>query len=1126
MIITFVSQCQKKSLKLTRQVLDTYAHRIGSRTWQAVMTEQGLDAVRHRLSKSARKTSAIACHRVRGTRRTELLWIVGNRNQFDASGNVPVHRTRRDLLRESDENDWNYLELIKGLVGVAGLWHDFGKAWQPFQKMLAAGSKNLGRDAFMKHQDPIRHEWISMLLFLGFTRDRHESEWLGELSGLKDLPAKEKIRLSKHYLQTGRNIADSERPLNTSLDPPLVRYLAWLIVSHHRLPTIEPNALQVNDEASILRQLHVGGDYQKQDDLGDLGGYWNFKFGLPFVSPLWCKSMSRYARKLKNAIQNTTPDNLLSLYDNPRLPLTLARTALMLGDHEYSSKGGDSRWRTDYAPVANTYRSNEPASKSSPARKKGEPRQFLDEHLVKVTDAAVKVSQLLPHFEDKLPSVENVRPLRKPSPKRFAWQNRAVAVLRDFGLERSEERSGFFGVNMASTGEGKTFANAKIMDAVSGDAMRYCLALGLRTLTLQTGDEYRERLRLDAMELGVMIGSQAVLHLHQQRESGVDLGHDPSVLQTGFSGSESAHDLSASYEFTHEDLLPDEVISTIVDKPKSRQLLKCPILVCTIDHMMPAVESTRGGHQILPLLRLMSSDLVIDEVDDFDHLDMPAISRLVHLVGMLGRKVMISSATIPPAVAEGLFQSYQDGYQHFARFRSRPHVVTAFWADEFSAKVQRVTNQADYQYLHARFAGKRAKKLAGSVNVARRMEIRNLPQTCEGDATNTNEKESLASSWFGELASAAIDLHHRHHTIDPRTEKRYSLGVIRLANVDPCIDMAHHLFEHSQDHVSIRVITYHARQVLLLRSDLEKYLDRVLRRKQTRPHDDPIVARQLRDASNGDVMFVVVASPVAEVGRDHDYDWAVVEPSSMRSIIQMAGRVRRHRETSGSIATPNVVVPDQNFKSYTSDEASVFNRPGYEGGSPDRGGGYRLNSHRMDDVVDGKRLSERLDAQPRIVCPKTLHPQKNLIDLEHQVLRNVLTEPIDRPAFARGWASQAYYLCDAAQQASPFRQSTTDSVFKLMLSPDGEVEFWRYDLKRYELLAEAINIQVLPTPNEWRDRLWYPLNYAEAIEQQQTGLGRSRHSTCVFLGELRLIDQDGNVSFDWDVNSGAHRNRG
>jgi CRISPR-associated endonuclease/helicase Cas3 len=59
--------------------------------------------------------------------------------------------------------------------------------------------------------------------------------------------------------------------------------------------------------------------------------------------------------------------------------------------------------------------------------------------------------------------------------------------------------------------------------------------------------------------------------------------------------------------------------------------------VCTIDHMIAATETTRGGRYILPYLRLMSSDLVIDEVDDFDDQSLIAIGRLIHLAGMLGK---------------------------------------------------------------------------------------------------------------------------------------------------------------------------------------------------------------------------------------------------------------------------------------------------------------------------------------------------------------------------------------------------------------------------------------------------------------------------------------------------------
>jgi len=45
MMVTFVSQCEKKSLTKTRRVLDAFANRIGSNTWQTVITNEGLQAV-------------------------------------------------------------------------------------------------------------------------------------------------------------------------------------------------------------------------------------------------------------------------------------------------------------------------------------------------------------------------------------------------------------------------------------------------------------------------------------------------------------------------------------------------------------------------------------------------------------------------------------------------------------------------------------------------------------------------------------------------------------------------------------------------------------------------------------------------------------------------------------------------------------------------------------------------------------------------------------------------------------------------------------------------------------------------------------------------------------------------
>ena len=98
MIVTFVSQCEKNSLKRTRQVLDAYANRIGDNVWQTIITEEGLLMAKKLLRRTASKNTAVSCHWIRSRRRSELLWIVGNRQKFNSEGIVPVNTTQKELM--------------------------------------------------------------------------------------------------------------------------------------------------------------------------------------------------------------------------------------------------------------------------------------------------------------------------------------------------------------------------------------------------------------------------------------------------------------------------------------------------------------------------------------------------------------------------------------------------------------------------------------------------------------------------------------------------------------------------------------------------------------------------------------------------------------------------------------------------------------------------------------------------------------------------------------------------------------------------------------------------------------------------------------------------------------------
>lgn len=100
MMVNFISQCEKKALSRTRRVLDAFANRIGNKTWQTAITEDGLTAVKKLLRKTASKNTAVACHWIRSRSRSELVWVVGNKSKYNEQGLVPVNYTEKPLIME------------------------------------------------------------------------------------------------------------------------------------------------------------------------------------------------------------------------------------------------------------------------------------------------------------------------------------------------------------------------------------------------------------------------------------------------------------------------------------------------------------------------------------------------------------------------------------------------------------------------------------------------------------------------------------------------------------------------------------------------------------------------------------------------------------------------------------------------------------------------------------------------------------------------------------------------------------------------------------------------------------------------------------------------------------------
>ncbi|MFZ2726786.1 MAG: type I-F CRISPR-associated helicase Cas3f, partial [Methylococcaceae bacterium] len=1056
--------------------LDAFANRIGSRTWQTVITQEGLQAVKKLLRHTASKNTAVSCHWQRSRSRSELVWIVGNRNKFNIQGYVPVNYTQKELLKTQWENDWHYLPLIKSLTALAALFHDWGKASICFQDKLNPKKKQ-------PLSDPLRHEWVSLLLLTAFINsEKNDAEWLKRLANGEINETAIIQQLASHRL---------EKPM-TDL-PNAAGLLAWLIVSHHKLPINWQQAEEWQDESAktlqiTLKRITAEWGYQNPKELQRLTSCFNFPQGLPSQSQQWLKQLKKWATKLQQCL----PQLEQAIEEGSwRVVLHHARLALMLGDHYYSSQPADSHWQTNLALFANT----DPKSKQL--------KQKLDEHLVGVMKSALNTAHLLPAFETEPPQAFDIKPLKQKSQaSKFRWQDVAVEKVKRWKTEKHlTQHFGFFTVNMASTGCGKTLANAKLMQALSAnsDSLRYTLALGLRTLTLQTGDEYRERIGLDDSELAVLIGSQAVIDLHQQNVTSLAKQQAEQREQVG---SESAEELLQDNEVIFDCAIPTDGFVTVLPDNRSRKFLYAPVLVCTIDHLMAAVETLRGGAYILPSLRLLSADLVIDEIDDFDGSDLIAIGRLIHLAGLLGRKVMISSATIPPALAEGYFNAYQTGWQSFAKTRDVSPIIGCAWSDEFTTQVNTLNLDApisEYQQAHQDFIQQRAVKLKQQP-IKRKAEIIPLVKPTTANA------ETLKQSFHSAIQQAIIQLHQRHHQIDPITQKKVSFGVVRIANITPCIEVTEFLAETQwSEQIEVRVMAYHSQQVLLMRSAQERHLDAVLKRQDTaKVFQNSVIRQHLDTALSENVLFILVATPVEEVGRDHDFDWAVIEPSSMRSIIQLAGRVLRHRDIQPDSA--NIAVLQRNLKSLMQAEDSIaYCLPGYESKK------HPLQSHTINELIPSEQLNA-INALARIQANSALQPTIRLADLEHHCIQELLTTYHDISASAlQGWLQGYWCLTALPQYFNRFRNNEKQQVLYLVANDKQEWQFVEKDNQgQTNPIEQRYQIDHFDLTEREQSRWWLWRDYQTLLEQIAEQKELTLEKAALRYGEIstRITDAD------------------
>jgi len=1074
MNILLVSECSKKALMETRRIIDQFAERKGERTWQTAITLEGLNTLRRLLKKSARRNSAIACHWIKSSNQSEILWIVGNIRKFNHTGAVPTNMTRRDIVRLNDENQWQQSQIINLLASIASLFHDFGKASQLFQNKLKGKGKTF---------EPYRHEWLSLRLFQAFVGGREDRQWLEALASVN--ADSEKFMLANLVTDPS---SDTLSPF-TSL-PPLARVIGWLIVSHHRLP-VYPSGEGYNNpppEKDIDRwltsQLTPAWNATNHDadwTEKELKSAWHFPFGTPICSEIWRAKAQKFAGR---ALQLP---GFLSCQLSHLFTCHMARLVIMLADHHYSSSEATAGWQSPrYGAWANTDRLTKL------------PKQQLDEHNIGVSQNAYLLGKSLPTLRESLPAITHHKGFKKRSTQdQYRWQDKAFDLA--CGLREQAKKYGFFGVNMASTGCGKTLANARIMYGLAEEhrGCRFTVALGLRTLTLQTGDALGEKLHLDEEDLAVMIGSQAVLKLYQRNS-------DKQSYQN--TGSQSAESLFAEHQYVRYDgMLDDGRLSRWLQRtPALYRLLSAPVLVTTIDHLMPACESLRGGHQIAPMLRLLTSDLVLDEPDDFDMNDLPALCRLVNWAGMLGSRVLLSSATLAPALVLALFNAYRTGRQAYQKACGQPGLtvnVPCAWFDENGIAQSDHASGKTFHDAQSDFVARRVVRLQQS-------KVLRSAQLVDVMPASLGEKEVLDA--VAARIVRSVEYLHNQHFQSHESKKKVSIGLVRMANIDPLVAVARRLMLTCPPaDTRIHYCVYHSRHPLAMRSHIENRLDATLTRYDPNALWQVAEIRHvLADYPEKNHVFVVLATSVAEVGRDHDYDWAITEPSSMRSLIQLAGRVQRHRQILPH--TPNVHILHKNLNALkqSSPVKPAYAKPGFETQKT------LFNHHDLHQILLPEQY-QAITAIPRIQERLRKSPRDNLVDLEHWRLGSELQGSKDSQTLcAAWWWRHDVSWCGELQRRTPFRKSLPDRPHFLWIAEEGDTPHFRKIDEGSEGWKDSGEFEAMALTMAEGVSAWLEMDYAEIYQQLADDLQWDLPRVSATFGEIRLVEGK-NQKWSW-----------
>lgn len=985
MNVVVLNESTKKAWLRFRRVLSKFLPQLGSTTWAGQLSEEGLEDLRAALKAAGvSKNTAISCLKIVGRGRMEPCWVLGSRTCFDGTGRFAFRQTQAPAPAVPFTPRAPLESVSQAVLKLAGLAHDIGKASRAFSLKLRRGSG----------AEVLRHEVVSFLMLAHSLQEVGGSDeaWLscvqqdpGRLAGCASeaslLPVNSPLLVRlRTALDALASSQDSSLEIRRVLlqggevsamfeSAPLLGSLLWLVLTHHRLPSSDQTgqAWWADKHTNVASRGpdEEGRTYAPLTDcLRPTEG------SLPWLDPAWRAAVSEAAAAAQRALADFKQSGAAALPANSWALLCAhhLRPALILADHLASQRAprGPRKGSPAAAGVvfANTWDHDHYGD-------------TLSEHLLTTGRLTRQVSRLC---DRPWPSVElpaHSRSVHRELPPPFQWQ----AALEDVCRQAAPVGPVFASI-IAETGAGKTLAGLRAAHALSGGKIRLTLALGLRSLTQQSAQAMVEDASLPAESLAVAVGEPQTLELPERY----------LAAQARRFGSESAEGEDSSFSVAvpaQPDLSWLEGFCSEAEAPelwgrKTLSLLSAPVLACTSDHLVASATMLSGGDAKL-YLRLATSDLLLDEIDAYGPADLQSIGKLCFISGLHHRNVTLMSATLSPAVRNGLYAAWQQGVELGAGLRGRsPRHACVMSSNTVAPRLE----ASEGAVLEPRTWQAYAEEVEQAYVQANQSAPRR--KACLVPLGAAVSKDGA----FEAALLAAFDLHSRHHVVDPRTGVRVSVGFVRLNTAKDAWSFARHLAQRpcapGAPEPELKFVAYHSKFPRTYLGVLDAELRQLTNRKEPLSFlETPCLREAIDQCAGPDLTVVVCTTTLIETGRDFDFDWCVLEPRSVRGEVQGTGRVLRHRR-SQAVTTPNVAILDRTLRALSaqaeSSKGGVWCRPGIEDdlpGSarvtraepawPSSSGGTTLWLMRGASLSHASFVRDARDALPLAVWEQAIH---------------------------------------------------------------------------------------------------------------------------------------------------------